>query len=407
MNGKIIHGKPRLTLKSFLLRNHNWLRFYETFKNRIRDDIVYSIVNLLSCRNIVRGYSEFICENPNCTHSKKICFSCKNRACSSCGKKATAVWIQKQVKNFPETTYQHITLTMPEEFWDLFWLNRFLFNSICSLAAGCVKTIAKTHGIKPGIFLALHSFGRNLKRHVHIHLCTTLGGLDKNNNEWKELPKIKKEIIMPIWRARLIKLLRKTYQKGILILPKAYNQLQNDYKAFNQFLDFHYRRYWHVYCSKPEKQYHRNIEYLARYVKRPPIANSRLIHYNSTHVKFWYYDHKNRQKRIFKCSPFEFIQRVIQHIPDKGFRIIRYYGFLANALRGKLLPIVNKLLNLQKESFNYVARYTELMQLSFNFNPLKCILCGSMLRLSNICFGSKQIELIHFHKQLALMKPCR
>ena len=45
----------------------------------------------------------------------------------------------------------------------------------------------------------------------------------------------------------------------------------------------------------------------------------------------------------------EFIERFIQHIPEKGFRMIRYYGFLSNAVRGKLLPKIYKILG-QKQS---------------------------------------------------------
>jgi hypothetical protein len=33
----------------------------------------------------------------------------------------------------PNTEWQHITFTMPSEFWDLFWLNRGLLNSFIFL----------------------------------------------------------------------------------------------------------------------------------------------------------------------------------------------------------------------------------------------------------------------------------
>ena len=37
---------------------------------------------------------------------------------------------------------------------------------------------------------------------------------------------------------------------------------------------------------------------------------------------------------------------LLWHIHDKYFRVVRYYGFLANCVRGKLLPIVFELLGL-------------------------------------------------------------
>ena len=401
-------SRSKLTLKTILQRNDNWWRFYEEFKPRIRPAITSAVVNLLSCGNTVRGFIGFSCENPNCSHTKRIPFSCKNRLCSSCGKKATAIWIHKQTRHFPEAPYQHITFTMPCEFWDLFWHNRFLQNLICALAADCIKTIAKKYGVTTGIFLAIHTFGRDLKRNVHIHLCVAMGGLIDNYSKWKTLPKFNKYTLMPLWRTRIIQLLRKQYKKGALMLPKSLAHLQQNYTDFNQFLDFHYKRFWNVYCAAPEKNHIRNTEYLARYIKRPAIANSRLMHYAGADVRFWFFDHKTKTKRTFTCSAFDFIRRVIQHVPDKGFRLIRYYGFLANALRSKLLPIVNKLLNLPTKKENRTTvTHSQLMQQAFNFNPLKCILCGASLQSTNICFGVTQTELLGFHKQLASMKPCR
>ena len=35
-----------------------------------------------------------------------------------------------------------------------------------------------------------------------------------------------------------------------------------------------------------------------------------------------------------------FIARLIRHIPDRNFKMIRYYGFLSNRTRGEKLPLV-------------------------------------------------------------------
>lgn len=92
-------------------------------------------------------------------------------------KKATELWIQKQNNLLPQTSWQHITFTMPHALWDFFWYNRHLFNKMGAIAADCIKTIAYQKGVIPGIFIAIHTFGRDLKRNVHIHLSTTTGGL--------------------------------------------------------------------------------------------------------------------------------------------------------------------------------------------------------------------------------------
>jgi hypothetical protein len=48
---------------------------------------------------------------------------------------------------------------------------------------------------------------------------------------------------------------------------------------------------------------------------------------------------KSKPMRIFT-----FITYLINHIPEKYFRVIRAYGLFSNRLRGKLLPLTRKAL---------------------------------------------------------------
>jgi hypothetical protein len=68
---------------------------------------------------------------------------------------------------------------MPDSLWPIFWLNRFLFNLISAIAAGIIQEISAKKNVVVGIFTALHTFGRDLKRNVHIHLSVTCGALMK------------------------------------------------------------------------------------------------------------------------------------------------------------------------------------------------------------------------------------
>ena len=46
----------------------------------------------------------------------------------------------------------------------------------------------------------------------------------------------------------------------------------------------------------------------------------------------------------------EFLRRFLQHVLPKGFPRIRYFGWLANRKRGRLLPLCRVLLNQPPES---------------------------------------------------------
>ena len=49
------------------------------------------------------------------------------------------------------------------------------------------QKISKKRGITDGIFIAIHTFGRDLKKNVHIHLSTTTSGLADDNSKWKDV----------------------------------------------------------------------------------------------------------------------------------------------------------------------------------------------------------------------------
>lgn len=404
MNQKTSNKK--YSIKQILTSNGNWWRFYQANKAKIRVGILVCIVKLLSCKNVIRGYHQYRCEDPSCTHIKRIPHTCKGKGCSSCGKKATELWIAKQNGVLPDTQWQHITFTMPSVLWDFFWLNRHLLNSVGKIAADSVLSIAKKEGVTPAIFIAIHTFGRDLKRNVHIHLSTTRGGLSFDLSTWKSLY-FDENRLMKIWRYQIIKLFRKHYRNNSLKIPVSIQKELNPIQTFNTFLNKQYKKKWLVKCSEATENYNLTVNYLARYVKRPPIAESKLRHYDGKDVLFSYKDHTIKSHRLFKASVDEFISRFIQHIPDIGFRMIRYYGVLANRVRGRLLPIIYQLLG-QQQLCKEVAQqlsFASLMLGSFGINPLSCILCGGNLVLELVSHGKTNVsQLLAHHRELALLK---
>ncbi len=404
LSTKSMAYRKKYSIKQILVDHQNWWQFYEKHKKTLRDSIVLTIVKLLSCKNLVRGYQVYQCSNPNCSHTKRFPFTCKSKACSSCGKKATDIWIQKQHQILPNTTWQHITFTMPAQLWDFFWYNRSLLNLIAKIAAECIQSIARKKKLIPGIFIAIHTFGRDLKRNVHIHVSTTTGGISEDQRHWKNLF-FDQKTLMRMWRYRIIQLFRRTEQRQALIIPSKLQKQFNHTFTFSQFLDQLYKKTWIVHCSKPSNDHQQNVNYLGRYIKRPPIAESKLKHYDGAEVTFNYLDHTTKTYRRLSMSSEEFIGRFVQHIPDIGFRMIRYYGFLAHRVRGKMLPIVYRLLQQDNIQTTASPTYAELMQKNFSFNPFTCILCGQQLVLSYMYFGlSSAKSLLPFHRPLALLQ---
>ena len=50
-----------------------------------------------------------------------------------------------------------------------------------------IQTITNKKNVTLGIFTAIHTFGHDLKRNVHVDLSTIQGVLTKDLNYWKNL----------------------------------------------------------------------------------------------------------------------------------------------------------------------------------------------------------------------------
>ena len=392
--------QQKTTIKKLLLDKNRWWNFYEKRSSKIRNGILVSIVKLLSCRNTIRGYQLHCCLP--CNQTKCIPHTCKSRACSSCGKKATSIWISQQASMLPHMSFQHITFTMPSALWDLFWVHRHLLTSISTLAAQCVKTANSNPKSTLAIFTALHTFGRNLKRNVHVHLSVGLQALSSDNSKLVNVSFYPKTL-MKLWRYRVLTLISDAIQHSSESLPQSFLTALNRLKmSKDQFIHHLHNSYWHIYCQKPSNKPQKDIEYFGRYVKRPPIAESKLRHYDGTNIAFSYLDHTSKSYRTFRCSVDAFIARFIQHIPDVGFRLIRYYGILSNRLRSTLLTVLFNLLDQNQPPLQQPPSFTDLLFDNFGVNPLLCPICNNMMRLSYSCFASTSVfTLLLNHKSLA------
>ena len=391
-------------MKQLLQVDAAWWRFYERYGHSLRPVVVDTMIKIMACGLFIMGFATFRCTTPGCNHKKKICFGCKCRFCNTCGKKRTDQWLEYMKATLPDTTWQHITFTMPDTLWIFFEYNRQLQGKLSALAAGIMLKTSKKKGALPGIFTAIHTFVRDLKWNVHIHLAITLGGLTNDHTGWKTLYFVREQV-MKQWRYEVIKLLRKEAKKGRLVIPPELTaQWQQQDQTLNDVLDNEYLKpYWHVWFADPTDNPAKTIEYLGRYISRPPIAMSRIKHYDGNDVVFEYLDHRDQKHKTLRCTIEDFIRRFIRHIPDKGFRMIRYYGFLAHRVRGKLLPTVYDLLDQPKKKALKI-RYPELLKATYGIDPIKCILCGSQMVFCGITRGLSRAKLGQYHRELALRK---
>ncbi|MEX9996895.1 IS91 family transposase [Providencia vermicola] len=366
-----------------------WNRFIDN--NPVDEWQLLSVEKMLACSTCAMGVRRYCCSSPECTHSRFFCQTCKSKACSACGLKGTEQWISQQRHILPDCEWQHITLTMPHLLWPFFNNNWLLLNQLFRCATRAMLKHAKRIGLEIGIFCALHTYGRQLNQHPHIHLSVTRGGLTKYDT-WKPIF-FKKKDVEKVWRSAVIRLLRDSY------FPLQPNTLPGfghirDYPTWCRYLNAQFQRYWKLHFAKKTRGAWHNVKYLGRYLKRPPISASQLKHYSGGAVVHHYYDHHNQQHRRQILSQEEMIRRYVSHIPARHFKMIRYYGFLANRKRGSLLPKVYNALDMIAPSIPDKPGFAALTKGFLNTDPYQCILCGNRLRFMSAEKGIHATELL-------------
>lgn len=108
--------------------------------------------------------------------------------------------------------------------------------------------------------------------------------------------------------------------------------------------------------------------------EEPPIAASRLAHYNGgASLSFRYLDHKTGETATETLTQRELVARLKQHIPEKFFKMVRYFGFLANRVCGEKLPQVYRALGMDKPEPVAKVCYAQMVKQFLSRDPFECV----------------------------------
>ena len=130
------------------------------------------------------------------------------------------------------------------------------------------------------------------------------------------------------------------------------------------------------------------LKYIGRYLARPLIATSRIDSYDGDFVTFHYNRHEDEKLVIETLPVLTFISRLIQHIPEKHFKMICYYDIYARHKKSDLT--LRRFLSKEKYpiylSFNC---WRNSILHSFGYDPLECSVFGTLKRKRRFYYESK------------------
>ena len=193
----------------------------------------------------------------------------------------------------------------------------------------------KYMGATPGFISALHTWGRSLSLHPHIHCLVTEGGINANG-EWCQPRRncfLPARVVMAVFRGKFLHELRQLLQRGELTYPADTTPT-----LINNLVNKLGRKKWSVRIMERYAHGAGVATYLARYVRGGPINNTQLRDDGHGHIVMHYRAHKDGgyEARQLRLTPAQFVQRYLVHVPPKGKMVVRGYGAYAPTERETL-----------------------------------------------------------------------
>jgi hypothetical protein len=293
---------------------------------------------------------------------------------------------------------------VPSEFRELLFEKRELLNAVFHAASETLLSYCAEQGFVPAITGVLHTFGNDLKRHVHIHFIISAGGLKLSGKQARYVrqkngrTKKKKLKVLSTWVKCTFfpyKMLHKRYQALLIKHLKAMinkNLKSNnpdpglkpfsDPKVMESFFDELKQIYsngFFVWVSEQRFDLKATVAYIARYARRPPISEVRIKDYDGEWVTFEYTDPKAPNSPVtWKLKATEFIKKLIRHISPHYFNVIRHYGIIASRVKTKFKEITDKLLGIASK----IQKFINWRQRQTKFrgkDPMLCKICNSTM----------------------------
>lgn len=222
---------------------------------------------------------------------------------------------------------------MPEELHDFFEENYEVgANELFGAAAETLKLFQKNNwGMEGGFLAVLHTWGRALNWHPHLHALVSAGGRDCVSGAWKAA---RANYLFPV--RSMSKVFGAIFLRRLEALEcnaeiKWPTELATPEARRNWRVKMA-KRNWNIFSRATLGNTRAVVRYLARYTSRIAISNQRIksLDTEKRTVSFEWKDYKDGQQiKEMTMEGGTFLRCFARHLVPKGFRRIRYFGLLA------------------------------------------------------------------------------
>lgn len=312
------------------------------------------------CRSEQAGSTLYHCQA--CAKTHVIARSCGNRHCPGCQQHKTRAWLQCQLQRQLPGAHFMLTFTVPASLREFMRSHqRIGYGALFEASAGAIKKLAADPrhlgGDMPGFLGVLHTWGRQLQYHPHIHYLVPGGAISSTDRQWHASSA---GFYLPV-RA-LSKIFRAKFRDAM-----AAQGLLADIPAETWGID------WNVNCQAVGDG-QATLAYLARYVFKVAISESRILSIDQEAVTFRYRKVHSNRLRTMRLPIPEFMRRFLQHVLPSGLMKVRYFGFLSPSCAVPLEELKARI-----EMAHGFAQQLPAIEIEPPA-PMRCPLCGGSLR---------------------------
>lgn len=325
-----------ISIKSILESNRKSF-YFENF-GLIRQNSIENVQKVLDCGTWNLWFTTYKCND--CWALKHINFTCKSRFCNSCSQPQSDLRMNKIISRQPtKLRYRHFVFTIPAELRNFFKRHRNALSIISFTASNAILFFLGKQKLTPWVMSVIHTFWSQLNWNPHVHMIVTNGAIHKSGT-------FKNNIFYPynaIKRSRTVLLVKNLKDRCYKNLHG--DMLRHEIKHINNFYNYHSKltgKKTDRHCFfGPPTSFHTIVGYIWRYVKRPVIAQSRILDFDGKYVTFSFTDKRDKEIKTLKVTVLDFIWLLIQHIPNKHFKMVYYHGIFANRCKARYLRIIN------------------------------------------------------------------
>ena len=290
-----------------------------------------------ACRTPALGGHLYQCSQ--CEEPRFVPHSCRNRHCPTCQGAEGYAWLEHQRAALLPVPYFHLVFTLPHGLNPLIQQNQAAcYRLLFAAAAATLLSFGRQQlHAQLGFTLVLHTWGRTLHDHYHVHGIVTGGGL-RADGSWAGTPAhwlFPVRALAAMFRGKFRAGLQALYRAGQLAFYGRAESLAGP-AAFAALVATVTKTAWVVYAKRPFAGPATVLAYLARYTHRVGLTNQRLRALDATArtVSFAYKDYADGERaKSMTLSCDEFIRRLCLHVLPAHFVKLRHYGLLANRNR--------------------------------------------------------------------------